>query len=157
MTRDEFVSLPAVVALRVLYDCLDEETVKALDAKEKPKLPLPPKYDRSIYRRDGVQWASETDSEGLRFWHKRAADSAAGGGQYAEKDAKHAAALTKWIEWRECFPDAVWSGERGDVQTTARGPSSKPTVYPSQRGGGSSTPKPAPPRDDVDATSDIPF
>lgn len=158
MSPEEFFALPPAIALRVLYDCLDEATVAAIRDKAKPKLPLPPKYDQAIYRRDGVQWASETDLEGLLYWRKKSSESAAGGGQYADNDRKRAEALARWIAWRECYPEAAWSGERNRDNVTAEPPSSKPAVYP-RTGGGQ---RRAPPEPDdgfgpMPADDDIPF
>lgn len=147
MTREEFLSLPPAVAMRVLIDCLDENAHAALKRAEKPKLPLPPKYDEAIYRQGGVQWASETDLEGLRFWQLRAQNSARKGGEWAEKDQKKADALTRWITWRECYPGASWSGERNRAAVTAPAPSSRPAVHP--RTGGQRQAAP-PPEDDFD-------
>lgn len=156
MTRDEFLSLPPMLALRVLFDAIDDDTMRALEAMPKPKVPFPPKYDFRIFRKDGFMWASETDLEGLRFWHKRYADSALKGGQYADKDKKNAAEMERWIAWRECEPSAAWGGERNRERVTAHAPSAKPSVWPSQRGGQ----RAAPPPDtggDVDVDSEIPF
>lgn len=141
MTRDEFLSLPPAVATRLIFDALDEQTIFVVLSQEKPKLPLPPKYDYAIWRRDGVQHASETDLAGLRFWHKRAVTSAEGGGQYAERDKKNAGALQRWIDWRECCPDTVWSGERNRDFVVARGPCARPAVYAVQRNGAARQPQ----------------
>src|SRR5512139_2773515 len=114
MNRSEFTSLPVSLALGLLWDALHThgDPALALDDAEAPKPARPPKYDSAIYRKDGVTYASEYDIEGLRFWHKRAAESAANGGQYAEKDAKQAKALAYWIAYREQNPSATWTGER---------------------------------------------
>ncbi len=154
MTPEEFFALPAPMALRVLWDCLDEGTTAALLAKEKPKLPLPPKFDMPIYRKGGFQYASETDMEGLRYWHKRAVESAARGGEWASKDAKKAKDLERWIAWRDCFGETPWSGERNNQMVTAGPPSARPAVYEKSGGGRPATP---PPDDDVDVEGDIPF
>lgn len=130
MTPDEFLSLPAPVALRILFEALDPDTAARILAKPKPKLPLPPKYDQSIFRREGIMWASETDLEGLRYWRTKYLQSEAAGGQYAEQDKKRAASLERWIKWREAYPDVAWSGERDRVAIVAKAPSNKPTVYP---------------------------
>src|SRR5687768_9894209 len=128
MTRDEFFQLPAALAVRVIFDCLDEETVRAIEGTEAPKRPLPPKYDQIIYRREGAMWASECDQSGLEFWHRRASESS--DPKYKESDAKKASSLARWMAWREWYPDAVWSGERNREPVVAKPPSAKPTVYP---------------------------
>jgi hypothetical protein len=74
VTRDEFLSLPPAVALRVLFDALGEETVRAIGDAEKPVSPKCPKFDRKIFRQGGIMWASECDLECLSFWHKRACE-----------------------------------------------------------------------------------
>ncbi len=152
MTRDEFLSLPGGIAMRLLFDALPEDVKTRALSAEKPRIPFSPKYDLKIFRKDGFQWASETNLESLRYWHDKAAQSAAGGGQYAEKDKKKADNLQRWIAWRECFPDAAWSGERDRAQVTAQQPSGKPMVYSSQRNA-------APPAGETayDPDSEIPF
>lgn len=148
MDRDAFLKLPPALALRVLFDCLDEETVRAIGNVEAPKEPRCPRFDRTIFRQGGVNYASECSLEGLRFWHKRSVESAASGGQYADKDRKNAEELARWIAWREWYPDAVWSGERNNQQVTAKPPTQKPTVYPRQ--GNGNRPAPPPQEDTVD-------
>ncbi len=160
MTREDFLSLPPTVALRILFDALDEETSAAVLCAELPKRPLPPKYDYTIYRQGGVQFASETAAEDLRFWHDRAAKSAAGNGDYAARDKKNAELLARWIAWREWYPDAAWSGTRGERDVVAALPSAKPAIYQSQRrNGATATPRPSAPQrsDDIDPDADIPF
>ncbi len=154
MNRAEFLSLPPKLALRVLFDAIDDDTIRAIEAMEKPKVPLPPKYDFRIYRKDGFMWASETDSEGLTFWRNRYTDSAAKGGQYADKDKKNAAEMDRWLAWRECEPSAAWSGERNRERVVAQPPCAKPMVYATQRNGQK---RPEPPPDDVNLDDDIPF
>jgi hypothetical protein len=129
VTRDEFLALPPSLALGVLLDVFPSMVAKLANV-EAPKVPRPPKYDFAIYRKDGIQWASETDVEGLRFWRDRYRESAEGGGQYADKDAKRMKALGFWIAWRICEPSTTWSGERQERHVTARPPSGKPEVYP---------------------------
>jgi len=147
VTRDEFLSLPAPVALRLLLGVLDPETIATLLAQARPKLPFAPRFDRAIFRKEGIMWASEVDMDGLAYWHRKYTEGAAKGGQYAEADKKNAAALERWIEWRQCYPDAIWSGERDRAAVTAKPPSNKPCVYarPGQR------PRPPPqPDEEVD-------
>jgi hypothetical protein len=157
MTRDEFLSLPPTLALRLLFDALDEETTVALLRQECPKVPRSPKYDQPIYRRDGIMWASETDAEGLRFWLGKYQASAAGGGQYAEADAKRAKQMEHWIAWRECFPDAAWSGERDRTSLVAKPPSNRPAVYPRAGNGQRQQAPQTQQQDDIDPEADIPF
>jgi hypothetical protein len=135
MTREEFIGLPASVALGILWDTSPALAAKLADI-EAPKPARSPKYDAIIYRRDGIQWASETDVEGLRWWHQRYTESANGGGQYADKDAKRAKALDFWIAWRLAEPQTRWQGERNNAVVTAQPPSGKPTVYPRDQQGG---------------------
>jgi len=132
MTREEFLSLPAGVALSVLLDAWPS-LVQALDAIPKPQIARSPKFDQIIYRKGGATWASEYDAEGLRYWRDQKAASVESGGQYAERDAKSVTALNYWIAWRAAFPDAVWSGERFREPVTAKAPSGKPTVYERQQ------------------------
>jgi hypothetical protein len=153
MTKEQLFALPASIAIRVIYDCLDEETTRALDKAEAPQVPRPPKFDQAIYRREGVCWASECDQEGLTFWANRAAASS--DPKYIESDKKKLASLQRWIAWREWYPDAVWSGERNREPVVAKPPSAKPTVYP-RTGNGGHRPPPAP-ADDIDPDADVPF
>lgn len=136
MTRAEFLTLPAPLQIRLLFDALDEESSRALLAQEAPKVPLPPKYDLAIYRQGGNMWASETALEGLVYWRKKYQAGADGGGQYAEQDKKRVANIDKWIAWRELFPGESWGGKRGDEDVVAKPPSTKPTVYPRANGNG---------------------
>ena len=130
MNRAEFTGLPVALALGLLWDALETEGRAWLEAQEAPKPARPPKFDQILYRKEGIMWASECDAEGLRWWHKRAAESAESGSQYAEKDAKLAKSLGFWIAYREQNPTAIWSGERNREQVTAKAPQSKPEVYP---------------------------
>jgi hypothetical protein len=154
VSPEEFFALPVAAQVRILFDCIDEDTMRNLRAMEKPKLPLPPRYDQVIFRSGGVMYASETDLEGLRFWHKKWTDGAAEGGKYAESDRKRADNLARWITWRSFYPDATWSGERDRSAVVAKPPSAKPTVYP--RSGGN-RPPPPPEEDLTDSDGDIPF
>lgn len=154
MTRDEFLSLPAGVALGVLYDAC--AGVIPIESVPLPKIPRSPKFDFAIYRKEGVQWASETDADGLQWWMNRYADNAANGGEWAAKDEKKAKQVGYWLEWRRADPGAVWSGERNSVQVRAAGPSHKPMVYEKQV----TAPRPATaalPKLDDEEDSDVPF
>lgn len=146
MDRDEFLSLPPAVALRILFDSLDEDTVRAIGNTEAPKSPRPPKFDRMIFRQGGIMWASECDLECLRFWHNRASQPASDP-KYEASNKKQAEELARWIAWREWYPNAAWSGERDGKQGLAKPPSAKPAVYPRANGNGRPAP---PPQDDVD-------
>jgi hypothetical protein len=153
LERDSFLSLPPAVALRVLFDSLDEETVRAIGNAEKPAEPRRPKFDRRIFRQGGVQYASETDLEGLRFWHAKSLEPPSDP-KYTDANRKQAEELARWIAWREWYPDAVWSGERDGKQGLAKPPSAKPALHP-RTGGGA---KPAPPPDeDINTDSDVPW
>lgn len=155
MTKEELFGLPPAMALRLIFAELPPDLQECILGQEKPKLPFSPKYDMKIYRKDGFQWASETALDGLQYWHQKATQSAASGGQYAEKDKKKADNLQRWIAWRECFPDAAWSGERDHDAVTAPTPSSKPMVYAhSARAAASSASAPSSDHDNDDS---IPF
>lgn len=151
MTRDQFLALPAPVALRILFDALGEDTARVIAALEPIKLPLPPKFDMMIFRSGGFMWASETDLEGLRFWLEKA--NAPSDPKWAEANKKRADSLARWIAWRECFPDATWGGERDRAPGVARGPSSKPKIYPRTNGSRPS----APPQDEVNPDAEVPY
>jgi hypothetical protein len=132
MNREEFLSLPPALALRVLLETLLEvnpEIGNALKRKEVPSVPRSPKYDERVYRRGGFCWASELNLESLRFWHGRYLEGAAKGGEWAEKDQKRASKLEYWIKWREVEPSAAWCGERGREQVMAHAPSGKPVIH----------------------------
>lgn len=128
MTKEQFTGLPTRIALGILYEG-SAGIQKLVDAAEMPQKPLPPKYDFRLFRKGGFNWASETDLEGLVYWHGRAKESADAGGQYAEKDAKKCAALERWIAYRSWYPHLTWEGQRGDEQVRAAGPRAKPKVY----------------------------
>lgn len=121
MDRSQFASLPVGIALGLLYD-LNPGLAKVAP----PELARSPKYDGKIFRKGGFVWMSEMEAEGLRWWQARKLESAGGGGQYAEKDAKQAETLGKWIAWREQNPAACWVGIRGDETVTAAPPSRSP-------------------------------
>lgn len=128
MTRDEFLALPPSLALAVLLDAAPGLVAKLADIPA-PKVPRAPRYDFAIYRKEGLQWASETDLEGLTFWRNRYLESAERGGQYEAKDRKRAKTLDAWIEWRKVEPATQWSGERNDDSVTAAPPTAKPRVH----------------------------
>lgn len=149
MKREEFLSLPLLLQVRLLFDALDEESSRALLAQEIPTIPKAPRYDLAIYRSGGNSWASEHSLEGLVWWRNRYQQGANGGGQYAAQDAKRVSNLDKWIAWRELFPSECWGGTRGEAEVVAKPPTTKPTVY--QRAGGSQRKAPPPQQqDDVD-------
>lgn len=136
MQRSDFTGLPLSIALGIVWDVLADpgrlgsKSIGAFLAD----LPVPekvraPKYDHRIGRKGGFQWASETDLESLRYWHKRESESAAEGGQWAAKSEKRAASLARWIAYREQDPASAWSGIRDDAQVTAHAPMSKPVVH----------------------------
>ncbi len=131
MTPEEFLALPPSLALRVLLE-VAPGLVEKLKPIAVPKVPRPPRYDFPIRRKDGTQWASETNIEGLTFWRDLYQKGAAKGGQYAAKDAKRAKQLDAFIAWRKADATSPWCGERNDEQITARPPSSYPRVYPRQ-------------------------
>jgi len=128
MFRSDFDALPVAVKVKLLADLAFERDAFAM--KEAPKVPRPPKWDARIRRKDGYQWASETDLSSLIFWHGRAQEGAEKGGEYAERDAKQAKTLSYWISYREAFPDDAWTGERNDAVVTARPPSRSPKIHP---------------------------
>lgn len=87
-----------------------------------------PRYDMRIRRKGGYQWASETDLEGLQFWHglkSRPSSNPA----YADKDAAEAKKLSYWVKWREADPYSRWKGVRGDSEVVALQPSDKPAIH----------------------------
>lgn len=134
MTKEELFGLPVGLQLRVLFEVLTKMTPKAeatLGAISKPMVPRSPKFDMRIYRKGGFQWASETNLESLQFWHKRAEESVAAGGEYAEKNEKQAKQLKYWLDYRTAEPNAPWSGERDRENVTSAAPSGKPRVHES--------------------------
>jgi hypothetical protein len=108
-----------------------------------------------MFRSGGFQWASETSLEGLEFWCDKARKSAAGGGEYAAKDAKRVKDLERWIAWREWFPTDQWQGKRNDDVVTGSPPADRPRVHQQeergrQGGGQRSQPQSPPPSEDDD-------
>lgn len=163
MNRAEFTALPSSIALGILWDASPGLGAK-LASVAAPRLPIAPKYDQAIYRKDGVSWASEYDVEGLRYWRDKKSQSS--DPKYAEKDGKTVKALDFWIAWRVAFPAVIWSGERSREHVTAAPPAGKPQVYPSQSRNGSAPERraadPAPFDDDGpsaggDDFEDVPF
>jgi len=128
MFRDDFDLLPIGLRVKLLADKLFAEDRFIHD--ETPRVPLPPKFDQRMRRKDGYQWASETDLASLRYWQGKALEGSERGGQYAEKDAKLAKSLGYWITWREAFPTETWTGERNNAVVTAAPPSGKPRIHP---------------------------
>lgn len=125
MTKDEFQSLPLRLALGVLFDLLP-----GIASVEKPRAPLPPKYDDRMPKKAGqFCWMSEMTLDDLSWWYKKTSESANGGGQYAEKDGKLAAKISHWVKWRQAFPNELWSGERNRVKVTAAPPSREPRLH----------------------------
>src|SRR5687767_9621383 len=85
MTPDEFLSLPAPVALRILLDG-SQKLKEIVENTEKPRGPLPPKYDFRLRRKNQrYVWASEASLESLAWELGRAKAEAAEGGQWADK------------------------------------------------------------------------
>ena len=139
MQKSEFVSLPSALALGLVWDLIGGK-LQTVDA---PKIPLPPKFDTRVSRKGGQYvWASEMDLESLRYFHKRAVDGVAAGGQYADRSAKEEKSLSFWVKFRECNPFSAWSGERNKQPATGAAPSNKPKLYDWEpKGGGSSIPR----------------
>lgn len=147
MTRDEFCSLPAAVALGLVYDLARPK----LEPLPKPRLPLPPKFDGRFSRKDGFVWMSEMDLNSLEWWLTKKRVSAADGGQYAERDNKVADQLAKWVEWRKLFPNDRWNGTRGNDRVTADAPSREPALREWSRSNSKkSNTQPPPPAEDDD-------
>jgi len=148
VTRDEFLSLPPAIALRVLFDAIgDDDTRRAIAEAECPEEPRRPKFDRRIFRQGGIQYASETDLEGLRFWHGKALEPPSDP-KYAEANRKQAEELARWIAWREWYPNVAWSGERDGKRGQAKPPSAKPALHPRTGGNGHSRAAAQPPEDE---------
>jgi hypothetical protein len=137
MTRDELLALPPVLAIKVIYDCLDPETVKAISEKEPIKAPQQPRFDFALYGSGGSSYASECTLKQLDWHIERAKKSVAEGGEWAEKDAKKVGKLAEWRRWRGCNPTVIWVGKRGeDEGVVAAPPSDRPRVYPRAGNGG---------------------
>jgi hypothetical protein len=137
MTLAELLALPPVLAIKVIYDCLDEETVAAIAAKEPVKAPQQPRFDFALYGSGGNTYASECTLKRLDWHIERAKKSIASGGEYAARDTKRLAKLTEWRRWRGCNPTVIWVGKRGDDEAVvAAPPSDRPRVYPRIGNGG---------------------
>ncbi len=124
MTRDEFTSLPLGIALGLIWDVASAR----LKDMPCPAVPRPPKFDGRLRREGGFVWYSELDFDSLEFWWKKNLESAASGGEWAEKNGKTAASLEKWVAWRRHFPHDQWRGTRGDEKAVAALPSREPRV-----------------------------
>jgi len=150
MTKEEFSTLPLKVALELVYDMAHAK----LEPLPKPTLPRSPKYDDRLPRKGGFIWTSEMLLADLIWWREKKRESADGGGQYAEKDAKLVAKFDKWIEWRTLFPTEVWSGTRGDDRATGAAPSREPRLQPwgerSTKSGGGAQAEPEPEQETYD-------
>lgn len=156
MNRDEFSSLSLNQALGILYDIVGAK-IQPLEA---PAIARSPKFDGRISRKDRkFIWMSECNLETLKFYHKRAVESAAKPGQYQESNAKDARSLGYWVGYRQSEPNSVWSGERQKRPTTAFPPSRNPTEHAWEaKGGGGSAGSAAPAVDYGSGDdSDIPF
>lgn len=133
MTEDDFFKLPPHIALRVLFDCLDEQTIGALTAAPKREAPRRAKYDSQVHKQAGFMWASEMDLACLKWWAERfrvkAERAAKEESQWAAREAKKVANLEKWIAWREWYPEVAWRGVRGDVDVTAEPPCEWPEIH----------------------------
>jgi hypothetical protein len=129
MTKDEFLSLPASVALGILLDG-SAKLGEIVANTEKPRGPLMPKFDRRIYRKGGFVWASESSLESLTYWLGKKREGAASGSEWAAKDAKEAEQLARWVAYRTWYPATVWLGTRGDNEgVRAAAPSKSPKLH----------------------------
>ena len=137
MTLEELLALPPVLAIKVIYDCLDEDAVAAIKAKPPIKAPQQPRFDFALYTSSGNTYASECTLKQLDWYIERAKKSVAEGGQYAQQNAKQLEKLTEWRRWRGCNPTVIWVGRRGDDESVvAAPPSDRPRVYPRAGGTG---------------------
>jgi hypothetical protein len=163
VNKEDFEGLPPRVALGLLFDL-----VPGLANVEKPRLPLPPKFDAKLSRKAGSYcFMSEMTLTDLLWWQGKKAESMNGGGPYAEKDRKTYETLTRWVTWRQVFPNDRWHGKRGEESVTADPPSRDPALYEwGPRGGGSrhqtereDSPPPAAADEygDLDTDDSIPF
>lgn len=145
MTKEEFLSLPPTIAMGLIYD-VSAAVQKALADKEKPRGPLGPKYDHRLRRKNQrYVWASEATLESLVWELGRAKAEASEGGQWADKAAKNATTLERWVNWRTWYPNDRWQGTRGDVEVSAMPPSKHPQMHDWEQ-------RTARPRSDADET-----
>ncbi|HEY3496829.1 MAG TPA: hypothetical protein VGK73_19155 [Polyangiaceae bacterium] len=115
-----------MIALGLIYDVASSR----LREMPMPPVPKPPRYDGRLGRgNDGFTWMSEMTLRDLEWWENAKRTSAAAGGQYADRDAKTAATLGKWVEWRRLFPETIWSGTRGEDRATALPPQRDPPKH----------------------------
>ncbi len=145
MTKDEWLALPDAARWAALYD-LARAKLSALPspaggARERSSAPArntnsarasdprAPRFDVRIPRREGFQWASETELASLEWWATKKRERAEEGGRYADKDRKLVTELERFIEWRRVAPGARWSGTRGEQTVTALPPSREPEVH----------------------------
>lgn len=125
MDREEFSGLPLRLALGVIFDLLP-----GIANVEKPRAPLPPKFDDRMPKKKGeFCWMSEMTFDDLSWWHGKKQESAKSGSQWAEKDGKMAQKISHWLKWRAAFPTDIWTGERNHVKVTAAPPSRDPKLY----------------------------
>lgn len=147
MTREEFLSLPPNIALGLIYD-VSAAVQKAITEKEKPRSNLPPKFDSRLRRKNQrYVWASEATLESLTWELGRAKAEASEGGQWAEKAAKNAETLQRWVNWRTWEPMARWQGTRGNNEVHAMPPSKHPAMHDWEKR--EAKPAAAPPRGDA--------
>lgn len=129
MNKDELLSLPASVAIGLIWDA-SASLQQKLAGVDKPRGPLPPKYDHRLRRKNQrYVWASEATLESLTWELGRARAEASEGGQWADKAAKNATTLERWVNWRTWYPNDRWSGTRGDVEVQAQAPSKHPAMH----------------------------
>lgn len=126
MTKDQFLQLPPIVALGLVYDM----AASKLGPMPVPEYAKPPRYDGRLGKKGGFVWMSEMTLDDLTWWEAKKREGAAAGNQYSEKNGKSADTLAKWIAWRRIEPNAIWSGTRGDDRATAAPPSRDPAVNP---------------------------
>lgn len=125
MTKEQFLALPPIVALGLVYDM----AAAKLSPMPLPEYAKPPRYDGRLSKKGGFVWMSEMTLDDLTWWEAKKRESSAAGTQYSEKDGKSADTLAKWIAWRRIEPTAIWSGTRGDDRATAAPPSRDPVVH----------------------------
>jgi hypothetical protein len=151
MTLKELLALPPVLAIKVIYDCLDEGTIAAIKAKPAIKAPQQPRFDFALYSNGGNTYASECTLKQLDWYIERCNKSIAEGGQYVEQNKKQLEKLSEWRRWRGCNPTVIWCGKRGDDEgVVAAPPSDRPRVYPRTGGNGGQ----APPAQNQDVDTD---